>query len=244
MRPSSMHYFPLAWPFIAVLFVLFVSMVALIELQILKYAYQRLGIQPRYVFAILLASLFGSAINIPIAELPPETMVTNRLVVFYGVQYVVPVVQEWPRTIIALNVGGAIIPILLSVYLVIKTDLYVRGILATAGVAVVVHLLAYPIQGVGIAVPIFIPPVAAAVFAMTLARKNAAQLAYIAGSMGTLIGADLLNLHRIHGLGAPVASIGGAGTFDGVFLTGILAVLLSPISDDPLRPAHHHSVAL
>ncbi len=29
------------------------------------------------------------------------------------------------------------------------------------------------------------------------------------------------------GLGAPVASIGGTGTFDGIFLTGILAVLLA-----------------
>jgi uncharacterized membrane protein len=28
-------------------------------------------------------------------------------------------------------------------------------------------------------------------------------------------------------LGAPVASIGGAGTFEGVFLTGIVAVLLA-----------------
>ena len=50
-----------------------------------------------------------------------------------------------------------------------------------------------------------------------------------AGSMGTLIGADLLNLDKIQGLGAPVASIGGAGTFDGVFLTGIIAVLLPPV---------------
>ena len=28
-------------------------------------------------------------------------------------------------------------------------------------------------------------------------------------------------------LGAPVASIGGAGTFDGIFFTGVLAVLLA-----------------
>ena len=40
-------------------------------------------------------------------------------------------------------------------------------------------------------------------------------------------GADLLNLDKIQGLGAPIASIGGAGTFDGVFLTGILAALLA-----------------
>jgi uncharacterized membrane protein len=45
--------------------------------------------------------------------------------------------------------------------------------------------------------------------------------------LGTLIGADLMNLGSIQGLHAPVLSIGGAGTFDGVFLTGILAVLLA-----------------
>ena len=42
-----------------------------------------------------------------------------------------------------------------------------------------------------------------------------------------LIGADLFNLGQIQGLGALVASIGGAGTVDGIFITGILAVLLA-----------------
>jgi uncharacterized membrane protein len=42
-----------------------------------------------------------------------------------------------------------------------------------------------------------------------------------------LIGADLMHLGAVEGLGAAVASIGGAGTFDGVFLAGIAAVLLS-----------------
>jgi uncharacterized membrane protein len=44
-----------------------------------------------------------------------------------------------------------------------------------------------------------------------------------------MIGADLLNLGSIHGLGAPVASIGGAGTFDSIFLIGIVAVLIASV---------------
>jgi uncharacterized membrane protein len=52
-------------------------------------------------------------------------------------------------------------------------------------------------------------------------------IAYVSGVLGTLIGADLMNLNRVADLGAPVTSIGGAGTFDGVFLTGILAVLVA-----------------
>ena len=91
----------------------------------------------------------------------------------------------------------------------------------------VLHWLANPVPGVGIAVPVFIPAVVTAVVSLLLSRINTAPLAYISGSMGTLIGADLTNLDKVQGLGAPVASIGGAGTFDGIFLTGILAVLLA-----------------
>jgi uncharacterized membrane protein len=91
----------------------------------------------------------------------------------------------------------------------------------------VCHWLAYPVPGLGIALPTFVPAIAAAVAALLLSRQYAAPLAYIAGSLGTLIGADLLNLDTIPSLGAPVASIGGAGTFDGIFLTGILAVLIA-----------------
>lgn len=234
MRPSSMNYFPLAWPFILFLFFLFMVVVTLVELGILKYAYQRLGLPPRYILGILLLSLLGSAINIPVAELQPEEVVSGRLVQFYGTRYVVPVVQEWPGTIIAVNVGGALIPVILSVYLLVKNKLYVRGALAVAVVTLVVHLLARPIRGIGIGIPIFIPPIVAALSAMVIGWRQAAPLAYIAGSLGTLIGADLLNLDKIQGLGAPVASIGGAGTFDGVFVTGIIAVLLSPVA----RPRH------
>jgi uncharacterized membrane protein len=103
----------------------------------------------------------------------------------------------------------------------------VSGLVGVVIVAAVVHWLAAPIRGVGIAVPIFIPPLVATATAWVLQRRSAPPLAYIAGSLGTLIGADLLNLGKVQGLGAPVASIGGAGTFDGIFVTGILAVLLA-----------------
>jgi uncharacterized membrane protein len=66
------------------------------------------------------------------------------------------------------------------------------------------------------------------IFTAYLLLFKAPQIvAYVGGVLGTLIGGDLSNLHVIHKLGAPVASIGGAGTFDGVFLSGIIAVLLA-----------------
>ena len=52
-------------------------------------------------------------------------------------------------------------------------------------------------------------------------------IAYASGTLGTILGADLLNLHRIRELGAPLVSIGGAGTFDGVFLSGLIAAFLA-----------------
>jgi len=117
----------------------------------------------------------------------------------------------------------------MSFYLLIKNRLWIQGALATAGVAFVTHGVAHPIPGFGIAVPLFVPVAGATIVALVLSRPNAPSLAYISGSLGTLIGADLLNLDTIQRLGAPVASIGGAGTFDGIFLTGIVAVLLASL---------------
>jgi len=230
MRLSSMHYFPLAWPFVLALVVIVTVIITLVELHILKDVYRRIGIPPRYVLLVLLGSLLGSAINLPVAELPPEAMAADEVVDFFGVRYVVPVVEEWPRTILAVNVGGAVIPTLMSVYLLARNRLWVKAAMATAAVAAVCYWLSRPMPGLGIAEPVFVPSVTTAIVALLLSREQAAPLAYIGGSLGTLIGADLLNLGSIRGLGAPVASIGGAGTFDGIFLIGIVAVLIASLS--------------
>jgi uncharacterized membrane protein len=156
---------------------------------------------------------------------------------FFGMQYMVPTVESLAGTVIAVNVGGAVIPTIMSLYLLVTRQLWVQGAIATAIVALVLHWLAHPVPGIGIAVPVFFPAIVTAVVALLLSRGNAAPLAYIAGSMGTLIGADLTNLDKVAGLGAPVASIGGAGTFDGIFLTGIVAVLLAGLYHPRQRAA-------
>lgn len=227
MRSSGLHYFPLTGAFILGLFLIIGFAIALIEIGILSYAYGKIGIDRGYVFTVLVLSLVGSYVNIPVATLPGERMLSRQQVSFFGIRYVIPVVEYWPRTVIAVNIGGAMIPTLLSTCLLVKNAMYGRGLVAVAIVAAIVHWTARPVKGVGIAVPIFIPPLVAAGAALLLSRDSAPALAYVAGSLGTLIGADLLNLGKIRGLGAPVASIGGAGTFDGIFMTGILAVLLA-----------------
>jgi uncharacterized membrane protein len=227
VRRSFPNFFPLALPFIVLFLVLVLALFAMLEIGVLEYAYAKIGVPHRAVIALLVLSLLGSWVNVPVAALPPERVVSGREIVYFGMRYRVPVVEEWPGTVIAVNLGGAVVPVLLSLYLLVRTGLYGPAALATGVVALAVHLLARPVPGVGIAVPTLVPPVVAVLAALGFARDAAPAVAYAAGSFGTLIGADLLNLRRIRGLGAPVASIGGAGTFDGIFLTGILAVLLA-----------------
>ncbi|MFZ5792227.1 MAG: DUF1614 domain-containing protein [Pseudomonadota bacterium] len=233
---SQLHYLPLPLPFFAILAGLFVLLLLLLQLGVLRYAYMRLGVSSWAAILLLLGSLLGSYFNIPMAELPARQVLSGQVVSFYGMRYVVPLVVEWPGTVVAVNVGGALIPGLMSLYLLIKHRLWTRGMVAIACVAVICHALARPLPGVGIALPVFVPAVATAIVALLLSPRRAAPLAYVAGSVGTLIGADLLNLDRLQGLGAPVASIGGAGTFDGIFVTGILAVLLAGLGGRPSRP--------
>lgn len=227
MHMDQMYYLPLAPGYFAILVGFFLLVVLL--LAILRYAYLSLGVSSGTALLLLFASLVGSYFNIPLFQLAPERVVSNEVREFFGMYYVIPRVTDWGGTEIAVNVGGAVIPTLMSIYLLFKHQLWLRGAIATAVVAAVLHFLASPVPGVGIAIPIFWPAVITAIAALVLARDHAAPLAYIAGSMGTLIGADLTNFDQVRGLGAPVASIGGAGTFDGIFLIGILAVLLASL---------------
>jgi uncharacterized membrane protein len=218
-------------PITPVLFLLLLGilglLVLLIEVRVLAYAYRKVGVRPRYVFAVLLCSLLGSHVNIPVYTLRGERLLPPQAISVFGWTYVVPPAIEQGATVVAINVGGALIPILVSLYLIARLRLYGRMLIGTGIVTLVTHGLAEIVPGVGIAVPIFVPPIVAAVVGLALAFRRAPPVAYVAGSLGTLIGADLLNLGRIAALGAPVVSIGGAGTFDGVFLTGIIAGLLA-----------------
>src|SRR5947207_15644765 len=124
MRPSSPHFFPLALPFVLGFFLLLAFLVGLLEVGVLGYAYEKLGIDRRYVSALLMLSLLGSYVNIPIAELRAEPMAAGREVVFFGMRYIIPSVMEWPRTILAITLGGALLPSPLPPYPVLTQGLY------------------------------------------------------------------------------------------------------------------------
>jgi uncharacterized membrane protein len=209
---------------------MFVVLVGLLALDLLSFAYRRIGIEPGWLLAILIATIVGSFVNIPVARLHnPTEQPVERWVSFLGIRYVIPAPSRPSQTLIAVNVGGAVIPTGLSVYLVVHDHLELLALIGVAIAAVIVRQVARPVRGVGIAVPVLFPALLAVILASLLTVHYLAALAYIIGVMGVLIGADLSNLSKTRSLGASIVSIGGAGTFDGVFLTGLLAVLLASI---------------
>lgn len=224
-----MLFFPLSFALATLFFFILVALAILIPLGLLSHVYSSLGLRPTTVVLVMLGSLLGSSINIPLVALPHERVISREIVEIMGVPFLAPVAVDWPGTVLAINVGGAVIPILLSLYLIVRHRLWGSGLLAVALMAIIVHRMATPVPGLGIAVPTFWPPLIAALIALVLSRRFAAPLAYVGGSLGVLVGADLLNLGALRSLGAPVASIGGAGTFDGVFLAGVIAVLLASL---------------
>jgi uncharacterized membrane protein len=230
MSPTQPHYLPVALPVFLFLAGVFLVVVVLIQARVLHYVYTAVGLSSKAALALLLVSLLGSYFNIPIAQMPERELISGQIVSIFGIPYTLPTVVDWPGTIVAINIGGAVIPGLLSLYLLAKNRIWISGAIATVCVGVACYLLARPVPGLGIAIPIVAPPLITAIVALLTTRTKIAAVAYVSGSLGTLIGADLLNLGRIQGLGAPVAAIGGAGTFDGIFLTGIVAVLLASLS--------------
>lgn len=223
-----MFFPPLIFLILVIFFFLVLFLFAILQVGLIGLAFAKLGIQPEHLFGILLLTLLGSYVNIPISEIEGGEVVGGQEVSFFGMRYRLPPAYRPHKTIIAINVGGALIPLLLSLYLLAHMSNWLPAFLGIGVVTAVVNRLARPIKGLGIGIPALVPPLVAALAAYLLAPADLrAPVAYISGTLGTLIGADLLRLKDIKNMGAPVASIGGAGTFDGVFLSGIIAVLLS-----------------
>lgn len=204
-------------------------LVAFVQIGIVTIAFEKLGLSAASAYLLLFTSLFGSAFNLPLFAIAarPDSGTQLLPVRWHGL-----VRQPHPpftgKTLVALNVGGGLIPAAFSLYLIVHNPLAVGEVLtAIAVVALVSRLLSRPIPGIGVGMPIFIAPLCAALTAVIIDPEQSAPLAYIGGTLGVLIGADLLRLDDIRRMGTAFASIGGAGTFDGIFLTGFVAVLLA-----------------
>ena len=215
---------------IVILFLILVIVIFALLIGLIGTAFAKVGFSPATVAIILVATFLGSMVNIPLFKLKTTVpILKEEYVSFFGMVYRVPQVEYGEKTtLVAINLGGALIPTAISLYLLWKVpSAIIYAIIAIAIVALVNHAVARPVKGVGITAPAFVSPIVAALVAYLLPFSTPQIIAYVAGVLGTLIGADLTNLHVIPKLGAPIASIGGAGTFDGVFLSGIIAALLA-----------------
>lgn len=207
-----------------------VLVIALLWFGALSYAYQRIGISPGWMILVLAAALLGSHVNLPLVTLrTPVDEPAQVPVRVFGVTYRLPVARPDGRTTVAVNVGGALVPGAVAGFLIAHDRLDPGTLLATLLVTAVVFAVARPVPGIGIVTPALLPPLAAAGSALVLGGPAVPAVAFVAGTFGTLVGADLLHLGRVRSLGARVVAIGGAGTFDGVFLTGLIAVLLATL---------------
>jgi uncharacterized membrane protein len=147
--------------------------------------------------------------------------------------------ERWPRlrrvyreTVIAVNVGGCVIPVALVVYELMRLATARQDALAAAAAVVTVnvivcYLTARPVPGVGIVMPGLLSAFLAAGLAMLFVHSQAAPVAFVAGVVGPLVGADLLHLKDLSGKAVGTMSIGGAGTFDGIVLSGVVAAYLA-----------------
>lgn len=229
----AMFFAPFIILYAIIFFVVLAFLFILLEIGIIHHAFLMIGLPPELAFMALFAALVGSYINIPLSRIESGPPHSAEVVSSFGMRYRVPMRYARGSTILAINVGGAIVPVLVSLYVMfVQPTAIVPAIIGVAIVATVVHRFARPVPGMGIATPMFIPPIVAALTALVLTGimtggAHVDAVAFVSGVLGTLIGADLMNLRKLNTLGAPVASIGGAGTFDGVFLTGIVAVLLA-----------------
>ena len=233
-------------PFALILFVLLILLVvflfACIQIGAISIAFTKLGLSAGQVFFLLIGSLLGSAVNIPIYRRPlpffSDDVSRDKEpdIDFQGVwrhyrRFPVPSAFPAGEQVIAINFGGGVIPCFLAVYFMFQIGPSFGLALAFGAVTIAVYRLARPVPGLGIGIPFLIPPLLTVLATWLLApRGQEAQVAYVAGSLGTLFGADILHLLNekdMNHLRAPMLSIGGAGTFDGIFLTGILAVLLA-----------------
>jgi len=208
-------------------------------LRLSETAFEMVGFSHWHAVLAVFGSILGSLVDFRLIEAPissyPDWYVSLMSLTSQDVSTV------FHPLYLAVNLGGCIIPLLVSAHLVLSGQVNLKkALLGMAVVAVITYEAAQAIPGEGIVLPVWLSPLLAAAMGLLLANgfRRAPPLAYISGTLGTLVGADLLSLLtpgtlpalsplELHQAKPLVLSIGGAGVFDGIFLTGIIAVLLA-----------------
>jgi uncharacterized membrane protein len=227
---------PLSLFAIVLLIALLILIIPLLILGVIGAAFTRLGFSWISALAIALLMLFGSFVNIPVYKIrrdmiriaPPDSSVFGE----YSQSNPSPV---WDTTI-AINLGGAVIPIAVSLYvlyqaiLITGTSLLFSVCVAIILVASITFVSTRYLPGSGIQVSLIIPGLTALLAGLMLSGGTglaAAVTAFVSGIAGTLVGGNIAQLFRIKDLDVPSVSIGGAGTFGAVFICCILPALIA-----------------
>ncbi|MCS6959471.1 MAG: DUF1614 domain-containing protein [Pseudanabaenaceae cyanobacterium SKYGB_i_bin29] len=224
-----MIYLPVTLFLFLILLLTFPFLWLVITLEAVRIAVSKLGFTPDVSLLIILAVIVGSTINIPLyervsrVELIPDWLELWSMRFFWGI----PLRRIEQKTIVAVNVGGGLIPTVLALYQFSRANpLLILAV--TAIVTIVSYYSAQIVPGIGIQMNALVAPLTAAMAAILVTGGvNAPPIAFAGGVLGTLIGADLLHLPQIERMTPGILSIGGAGVFDGIALCGVFAVLLT-----------------
>ena len=227
---------PLSVFVIILLIALVIILIPLLILGIIGAAFTRLGFSWIAALAVVLLMLFGSFVNIPVYRIRRDMIRVshNESSVF---DECVPCAsdQVWD-TMISLNLGGAVIPLCVSLYMVYQailitgTSLFFTVCAGITIVAIITFVSTRLVTCAGIQVPLLIPGLTALLAGLLLAGGiglTAAVTAFVSGVTGVLLGGNIANLYRIKDLEVPEISIGGAGTFGSIFICCMLPALIA-----------------
>lgn len=198
-----------------------------IALDVVELAVAKLGFSPTVALLLFAAVILGSTINIPLYErVSPTPVIQDFADLWMARFWGIPLRAMEQKTVVALNVGGGLIPTALALYQLTRSNaIAIFGVMAV--VTLVSYFSAQVVPGIGIQMNPLIAPLTASLAAWLIVGSGAAPIAFAGGVLGTLIGADLLHLREIEQMTAGVLSIGGAGVFDGIAMCGLFALLLS-----------------
>jgi uncharacterized membrane protein len=223
----KMIYLPVTLLLFLLLLLLLPFIWFVVSLDVVAVAVAKLGFSPTIALLLFAAVVLGSTINIPLYERVSHTAIVQDLADLWMARFWgIPLQEIEQKTIVALNVGGGLIPTLLAIYQFTQAN-PVSILVVSAIVTYVSYFSAQVVPGIGIQINPLSAPLAAVLGTWMIVGNGSAPVAFAGGILGTLIGADLLHLRKIEQMSAGVLSIGGAGVFDGIALCGLFALLLT-----------------
>ena len=208
-------------------------------------AFSKLGLTPAQGVLMLIAIMLGRMVNIPVYTSERLVVVSRPRSVQFGtdeagrpVRIEQESANELKKQVFAVNVGGLVLPLLLSITFLIRQHMVFQsdGVYPWIGFVLVMvaggcYAMAKPDPLTGIRIPLVLPALITFLCVYFFVPEPFRPVAaYVAGTMGAILGGNLIPLvskRFRNSVGTPMVVIGGPGIFGGVFVAGILSVLLA-----------------